>query len=126
MTTETLDLTPGPVLERAADLIEQRGLAREDYVNPRDGVDPDLWPLDPLAAIAVAAGLDPHVWEEDLDHNQIAPAVMAVDVLAISVGLDPDGAYDETVGAWSDDRTAEQVVAALRDAAQVVQKGGAS
>lgn len=122
--TDTTTLAPAAVWLRAADVIDRNGLACGDYVTPRDGCDPDTWPVCTMGAIAVACGLEPAVWEEwngavDEDGG-FARAVEAVAQFAVHLGLDPEATFDETIGGWSDDQTAGEVVAALRAAAQEV------
>jgi hypothetical protein len=119
MTATTLDLASAPVLQRAADHIVARGISRDAYVTPDDSKPSQEWPVDAMGAIAVACGLHPDVWEnEDRDNGDITPANNAAALLADSLGLDPQPALDETLGAWSDKHTPAQVVTAMRNAAQ--------
>jgi hypothetical protein len=116
-----LDLTPAAVILRAADVIARNGLAHEDYITAKDGVFPDEWPVDALGAIAIACGLHADAWEDDdLQHPELVSACEAADLLVLHLGLDPAKAYDETLGAWSDEHDAEHVVAEMRAAAQAV------
>jgi hypothetical protein len=121
MTATTLDLAPGPVLLRAADRIAETGLARNDYYEAAEGENPRNCPVCVLGAIAVACDFDPNawVWADDLDRS-FTPAYAAADALVEHLGLDPEPAYDETLGDWSDEHTVEQVVTAMRAAAQEV------
>jgi hypothetical protein len=117
--TTILDLAPGPVLLRAADRIAATGLAHEDYTSPADGFDPEYWPVDVLGAIAAACGLPPNAWEDDrMQHPALVHACEPADLLVLHLGLNPEDAYDETLGDWSDEHTVEQVVTAMRAAAQ--------
>jgi hypothetical protein len=119
MTATTLDLASAPVLLRAANRIVETGLARDGYTAPGDDTNPDTWPVDALGAIAAACGLPPKVWENDhLDEPGLAAACEASDLLVLHLGLNPEDAYDETLGDWSDEHTVEQVVTAMRAAAK--------
>lgn len=121
MTVAVLNLAAGPVLCRAANRIVETGLARNDYTTPALNPDPATWPVDPMGAIADACGLSARAWEDDFtQHPELVHACEAADLLVTHLGLDPAKAYDETLGAWSDGSTVEQVVAAMRAAAREV------
>lgn len=118
-TTQTLDLAPAAVNLRAADRIERNGLAHTTYSQTVDGKNISDWPMDPLGAIAYECGLDPKVWEDDhLGHAGLAAACEAADLLVMYLGLDPEGAYDETLGAWADGLPATVVTSEMRAAAR--------
>ncbi|UBU09999.1 DUF6197 family protein [Nonomuraea gerenzanensis] len=112
-----LDLAPGAVLARAADIIKANGIARNDYYHP-DTDDPRACPVCVLGAIAVACGFHPDAWNHDNADLPFNPAYAAADALIDYLGLDPGPAYDETVGSWSDDNDLVRVVAELRAAAR--------
>jgi hypothetical protein len=56
-----------------------------------------------------------------MQHRALVHACEAADLLVLHLGLNPEDAYDETLGAWSDEHTVEQVVTAMRAAAQETQ-----
>lgn len=119
MTTQTLDLAPAAVNLRAADRIERNGKAQDGYTQPVDGKNVADWPMDPLGAIAYECGLDPKVWEDDhLGHAGLAAACEAADLLVCFLGLDPEGAYDETLCDWADGLPATVVTSEMRAAAR--------
>ncbi|WP_188187986.1 DUF6197 family protein [Nonomuraea sp. SYSU D8015] len=126
MSIETLDLSYAAILNRAADRIEKFGLAVEDYTVPVDGVDESEWPVDVQGSLAAAAGFPPHIWEtEAVDSAAFRPVRDVADLLVDRLGLDPIPAWDESIGGWSDEHTAEHVVGKLREiAAKVAQNGG--
>jgi hypothetical protein len=114
-------LTP-EVYAKAADLIEEHGLSRGSYYHPKD----DCYCV--IGAIAVCAGVAkvdletlPHglVWE-----NEVGPTLAPHQIgehVADRLGLprydyQPDGWTTTT--RWSDSRSKEEVVAALREVAQ--------
>lgn len=128
--TDTLDLATGPVLLRAANIIDTHGLAQDDYVNEHG--------RDPAGAIAEACGLDPADWDADQPTNNITPnerepwktaRAAALAALRTLIGhLRPDLKPDtmsrrelvEWISEWSDaeHRTAADVVIAMRAAAR--------
>ncbi|MFI7449579.1 hypothetical protein ACIBQX_18930 [Nonomuraea sp. NPDC049714] len=119
MTVTALNLAARPVLLRAANRIVETGLAHNDYTTPALNPDPDTWPVDPMGAIADACGLPARAWEDDrMHHPALVHACEAADLLVTHLGLDPAKAYDETLGAWSDEHTVEHVVTAMRNAAR--------
>jgi hypothetical protein len=133
--TDTRDLATGPVLLRAADTLVQWGHIKDDHIDNEDGG------YDAAGAIADAAGLDAADWdpcpvppiyqgkpvyaEGDWERRRAA-ALAALRTLAGH--LDPESRPEamsrrevvEWVGTWNDDeqRTAAQVVTAMRNAAR--------
>lgn len=123
---QPLDLSYPAILTRTADRIELYGLAVDDYTVPVEGVDPAEWPADLQGNIAAACGYPPATWEaETADSAGFRPARKVCDLLVDRLALDPDKAWDESLGGWSDEHTAEHVVVMLREiAAEVAQGGG--
>lgn len=120
-TTETLDMAYAAILGRAADAIEKRGKAHEDYVQPIDGTDRSEWPVDVQGALADACGFAPDTWDsETADSAAFRPARDVADLLVDALGLDEVVAWDESLGRWSDEHTTELVVATLRNIAKEV------
>lgn len=143
-----LDLAPGPVLQRAAALIEAYGHAKDEF-HTRDG-------YCSAGAIGKACGLDPEDWN---DGHHFAPAILdyeddqggfhgdaydtdlhtwktrrqaALDAArAFTAHITPDvlpeqmsrRELSEHIGWWNDDdeRTADDVVTAMRAAAAEAQ-----
>ncbi|MET8864638.1 hypothetical protein ABZW11_17010 [Nonomuraea sp. NPDC004580] len=125
MRESTADPAIPAVLDRAADVIEHNGIARNDYYTEHPHKNPRTCPVCALGAIAIAAGFDPSAWEmADYQGGEFAPAVAAADALIDFLGLDPDKDYDETIGFWSDSLPPETVVSELRAAARVVASRG--
>lgn len=123
--TTTLDLSYAEILGRAADLIDANGIARNDYYTPDIDDDPRACPVCVLGAIAVAAGFHPDTWNNELaDGGEFRPVRDVADLLVDRLALDPEPAYDESIGGWSDDNTADQVVARMREIAAEVEDGG--
>lgn len=119
--TTVLDMSEQAVLERAADVIDARGLATEFYVAPGD--DPlDTRPVCALGAIAVACGLSPVAWSTLQPRNDwaaMSAAEAAGDLLVSHLGLDPDLELQQSVGRWNDATADPAAVAAtLRQVAK--------
>ncbi|MEV0149065.1 MULTISPECIES: hypothetical protein [unclassified Nonomuraea] len=116
--TITLNLSPAAVALAAADVIERQGLARGDFYDQEACLPPHTSPVCVLGAVAVAAGFDPHVWEDD---RQWTPAFRlaldTADMLIDWLGLDHDESYVDSLGRWSDERDAATVVRELCNAA---------
>lgn len=122
MSTTTLRTAPA-ILTGAAAILTAQGWSREAGYEHRRGVEPADCPLDLVAAIAKAAGIDIHSLEATNPNGVHADAVM---LLAKHV-LDAEPATTKfRVGRWLDEltdwqdedhRTAEEVIAALRAAA---------
>jgi hypothetical protein len=135
MTATTLDLASAPVLLRAADRIAEWGHTKNDHI------DHDTGGYDAAGAIADATGLDATDWDNRTapptgpDGPTYAPGVWearraaAIAALRTLVGhLDPESRPEamsrrevvEWIGGWNDhpDRTAAQVVTAIRAAAK--------
>jgi hypothetical protein len=118
MSDTTLDTSYAAILNRAADAIVKRGKAHEDYITPVDGEDPDEWPVDVQGTLADAGGFPPAAWEtEAADSAAFRPVREVADLLVDRLGLDPEEAWDESLGRWSDEHSDEHIVAALRDIA---------
>lgn len=139
----TLDLAPGPVLQRAADIIHREGHATGDFT-------PDTGGYCTAAAIAEAAGINPDDWYDDhtgrpVDTDYDDPHEYETDLREWKNGrraslaalrtfiahIDPDSRPEEMprsqliehASNWNDDdgRTQTQVVTELRAAAAEAQ-----
>jgi hypothetical protein len=104
MSIETAD-----ILDEAANVIERNGHHKGDYLDEVEGKTPAGCPVDIYGAINVASFGQP-VLTEDFDPGLAFPARRVMRKHLNTTAL----------GAWNDapDRTAEQVITALRDAAQ--------
>lgn len=133
--TTTLDLATGPVLQRAANLIVTNGLSKDDFITP-DGA------YCSAGAIAYACNLDPTDWDDltdpaiaddERDDWQAARAAALAALRTLVGHTDSDARPEEMtrrelieiISGWNDheDRTADQVAAAMRDAAREVTHG---
>ncbi|NUW45587.1 DUF6197 family protein [Nonomuraea rhodomycinica] len=134
MTADTLDLAISAVLQRAADTIDDWDLCKGDYTDPIDGG------FCTAGAIAHACALDASDWQDghtpvynDPDENtrwlaRRAAALTALRALAGHVlpFTPPEDMSRreliDLIALWNDDedRTAEQVVEAMRAAASEV------
>jgi hypothetical protein len=120
-TAGDLDLAPAAVLARAADIIERQGKATDDYYSQRENLEPRDCPVCVLAAIAIACGFEPYAWETaDYQGREFRHALAAADALIDFFGLDPEPAYDDSVGFWSDSLPQQMAVSELRAAARGV------
>ena len=116
-------MTLAEILDKAADVITQRGWWQGGFV-PKGTSDLGSCPVCPLAAINVAAGGDPRrcidAWPDTL-------AFAAASALATYLGCPEDEPLATCVGEhWNDDpaRTKEQVLAALRGCAADLRQEG--
>jgi len=135
MTTPTT-LLPSTVLDSAADLVDLRGLQKDDWIQPApssvdagfDAYDETTCPVCLLAAINIAAGR--HHTEPlsgvTLDAAEAVAAFLGLDHLL----ADADDVHEKFVevlgNGWNDHpfRTKEQVVNTLRQAARQEREAG--
>jgi hypothetical protein len=119
--TTTLDRTDVATrLTQAAAHIAEHGWCRGDWHTPLDGVPSNKSPACAFGAIKIACGGDPDDLTIPAEAEQAAAALC--DHLGLTVrDLDcPIEAYGEVIGGWQDtpERTAQQVIDALRAAAE--------
>ena len=101
------------ILDAAADIVEHNGWNQGDYYRPEGGKQPQDCPVDTTGALNLALGAD-------TPSHDIQPDSPAEVALMKYLGI-------EYVPGWNDapDRTAEQVIAALRSAAAAERERGA-
>lgn len=103
------------ILDKAADVIAERGHWRGSYKRPGD--DPATCPVCVLGAINVATGSTP---DTEAGFKVPGTASAAANALANHLGIDGDESLIETLGnEWNDHEveSAEEVVRELRAAA---------
>jgi hypothetical protein len=111
--------TPADLLRGAALYLERHGWTRDNYFAHHDRPTPPACVLGALAmAVYGQATDDPYSGVNDLAANRMFCRV--ADYLDCHVALATAGVLDSVV-LWNDDesRTAEQVIAALREAAAI-------
>jgi hypothetical protein len=124
-------LKPSSILGRAADLVDTRGLSKDDWINPsRDGayVDETACPVCLLAAINIAAGRDPWAPLDGivLDAAEAVAAFLGLDHLLVDADCPHEKFIDVLGAGWNDvpDRGKDEVVQVLRGAARREREAG--
>lgn len=130
MTSTTF--TPSTVLARAADIVDTRGLCKDDWITPgnqfEDDYDEDTCPVCVLAAINLATDryhAEP-LSDVTLDAAEAVAAFLDLDHLLVDADS-PHEKFVEVLGTgWNDNpfRTKDEVVHVLRVAAKREREAG--